>query len=258
MRVSRILQKLRGGDYVLVPSVWTVPHWKIVDMMGVVGFDGVWLENEHGDFSLGELPQMTLAGRGHGMGGIVRISLTGYTSFISPLEAVASGLIIPHCMGAEDARSIVHDAKFAPLGMRGVGGGTDADYGSVGWMDYATHANRETFIIVMIEDQEAVEEVDAIAAIDGIDILFVGPGDLSQSYGVLGQWEHPLIHRTMDATAIACAKYGKWWGTVVNSPEHGQQLLARGARFLSYGSDQGALMSGFRQIKEEMEGMKIL
>ena len=97
MRVSRILQKLRSGDYVLVPSVWTVPHWKIVDMMGVVGFDGVWLENEHSDFSLGELSQMTLAARAHDMDAIVRIARTGYTSFIRPLEAGATGLIIPHC-----------------------------------------------------------------------------------------------------------------------------------------------------------------
>ena len=252
MRRSRVLEKLRRGEYVIIPHVWTVPHWKIVDIMGVVGFDGVWIENEHSDFNFSELSQMILAARAHDMDSIVRVARTGYTGILKLLEAGTTGIIVPH-----NARSIVRDAKYGPMGMRGNGGSVDADYGTVDWMEYAEHANRETLVVAQIEDKEAVEDVDAIAATEGIDVLYVGPGDLSQSYGILNQMEHELIQRAIDATAAACERHGKWWGTPAFGPDHLKQLIKRGARFLEYGTESDVLVSGFRQIKEMMKDIKV-
>ena len=178
MRRSRMLEKLRRGEYVTMAQSWVIPHWKIVDIMGFVGFDGVWIEHEHSDFSYGELSQMILAARAHDMDSVVRVERTGYNDIIKPLEAGATGLVLPHCMSGEDARSIVREAKFSPLGMRGSGGSTDSDYGMMERMEYFRHANSETFVAGIIEDKEAVEDVDAIAATEGIDMLLMGPGDL--------------------------------------------------------------------------------
>lgn len=256
MRRSKILEKINRGQPVVLTHVWAVPHWKLVDMIGVVGFDGVWLEYEHSDFTMGDLSQMILAARAHDMDSIVRIARGDYTSFVKPLEAGATGIVVPHCLGGEDARSIVNDTRFAPLGMRAVGGSVDVDYGLVDREEYYEHANRETVVIVLIEDKEAVDSVDEIAATEGIDVLCVGPGDLSQSYGVRGQLDHESIQHAIEATAAACERHGKTWGTPPFSPEHLAELIGRGARFFEYGTDQSVIMSGFQHIKDIIDGIE--
>ena len=112
-------------------------------------------------------------------------------------------------------------------------------------------------MIVLIEDKEAVDAVDEIAATEGIDVLFVGPGDLSQSYGVRGQLDHEQIQHAIDATATACERHGKSWGTPAFSPEHLAELVGRGARFFEYGTDQSVLISGFQQIKDVIDGIEV-
>ena len=257
MRRSRVLQKLRRGDRVVIPHLWTVPHWKIVDMMGGAGFEAVWIEHEHSDFNNSDLSQMILAARAHDMDSIVRTARTGYTSTIKALEAGATGLIVPHCMNAKDAASIARDARFAPVGLRGMGGSVDNDYGTVDPKEYMEHANRETLVVVMIEDEEAVRDVDAIAATEGIDVLFVGPGDLSQSYGVPAQMDHELVRQAVDATAGACEKHGKWWGMPAFTVADLSGLMERGAQFIEYGSDQTILVSGLLQVRETLQELGV-
>lgn len=251
MRANRILQKLRQGEPVLVPTVWTVPHWKIVEMMGLVGYDGVWLEMEHAAFTYEQLAQMALAARATGMEVIVRISRGGYNDVIRPLEAGATGLILPHCTGAADAREFVQMARFQPFGWRGVGGSVDSRYGTIPFPEYVEWANREVLLAVMIERREAVEGVEAIAATEGLDLLFIGPYDLSQSYGILGQVGHPLILEAVERVGQACAQHGKHWGLSCSSFEQVQQVFARGARFFNPTSEMDALMSGFRRTMEQ-------
>ncbi len=255
MRRSLMLEKLRRGEYVVMTQSWIVPYWKMVDMMGFVGFDGVWLENEHSDFSYGELSQMILAARAHDMDSIVRVARTGYTGIIKPLEAGATGIIVPHCMGGEDARSIVRDARFSPMGLRGSGGSSDSDYGTSDRSEYIKHANTEILIAVIIEDKEAVDEVDAIAGTEGIDILLLGPGDLSQSYGIIGQMDHKLIRQATDKIAAACAKHGKWWGMPVGGREDAKKALKRGARIMQGENDQAVVVGGYRRMKETFKDL---
>ena len=257
MRRSRILEKLRRGAPAVIPHVWVLPHWKVVDMIGVAGFDGVWIEHEHSDFDHSDLSQMILAARAHDMDCVVRTPRTGYTSIAKVLEAGATGIIVPHCMNAEDARGIVRDAKFAPLGMRAMGGSVDTGYGTADRAEYMEHANGETMVAVMIEDKEAVEDVDAIAATEGVDVLFVGPGDLSQSYGAPGQLDHELVLRAVDATAEACESHGKSWGMPAFNEKELRRLLDRGARFMEYGLDQTIMMSGLLQAKETLRANKV-
>ncbi len=256
-RRSRILEKLRRGDCVILPHLWAVPHWKIVDMMGFASFDSVWIENEHSDFNNSELSQMILAARAHDMDSIVRTAPTGYTSIIKILEAGATGIMVPHCKNAEDARLITRDARFAPIGLRGMGGSIDTQYGMVELSEYMKHANQETLVIVMIEDKSAVEDVDEIAATEGIDVLFVGPGDLSQDYGIPGQIHHELINKAMEDTAEACNKHGKWWGTPAFDENQLVQLVNKGAKFIEYGSDQSVLMEGFLSIKKTLRKLGV-
>lgn len=255
MRRSLIREKLARDEFITIAQSWIIPHWKLVDLMGHVGFDSVWLEHEHSDFTIGELGQMILAARAHDMDSLVRVERSGYTSTLKILEAGATGIIVPHCMGGDDAKTIVRDAKYAPLGMRGAGGSVDADYGTKDRTAYFEHANRDTLVIVIIEDKEAVEDIDSIAATEGVDGILLGPGDLSQSYGVIGQMDHPLIHEAVTAIADACARHGKAWGAPVGSREHAQQLLNQGARLMQLGNDQTALVEGFTASRDSVKNL---
>ena len=107
--------------------------------------------------------------------------------------------------------------------------------------------------MVQIEDQEAIDCVDAIAAVDGVDVLFVGPADLSMSYGVPLQRQHPLIQSALDKVANAAAKNGKWWGTVTETPESAQRELDRGARMITCADDHFLLVRGLQEAYRQFQ-----
>ncbi len=249
MQPNRVLHKLREGKPVLIGAVWTVPHWKIVEMLGIAGYDGVWIEMEHADTTWEQMSQMILAARATGMEPIVRIPRGSYNNVIRPLEAGATGLLLPHCTGGDDAREFVQMARFAPLGWRGIGGSVDMRYGTMPSDEYFERGNREILLGVMIERKEAVEDIDAIAAVEGLDLLLVGPADLSQSYGVRGQYTHPLMQEAIVRVAEACRKHGKHWAVAGDVPSYEQQY-AMGARFFSIVNEMSVLMEGFQKAKE--------
>jgi 2-keto-3-deoxy-L-rhamnonate aldolase RhmA len=112
---------------------------------------------------------------------------------------------------------------------------------------YCRQANRETFICVQIEDREAVDRVEEIAATPGVDILFVGPADLAQSYGVPFQYDHDLVQSAMRRVAEVAKVHGKAWGTPAVDPTRFERYARMGARFLSVGSDLGTLLQGWRE-----------
>lgn len=252
MRTNKVLHKLREGKPVLIGAVWTVPHWKIVEMLGIAGYDGVWIEMEHSDTTWEQTSQMILAARATGMEAIVRIPRGSYNNVIRPLEAGATGLLLPHCTGGEDAREFVQMARFAPLGWRGIGGSVDTRYGTLPLQEYCEWANREILLGVMIERKEAVEEVEAIASTEGLDLLLVGPADLSQSLGVRGQYRHPLVTEAIERVAAACHRHGKHWAVAGTVPSYAEQM-AMGARFFTIVDEMSVLMEGFQQAKERFK-----
>src|SRR5271170_776040 len=124
--------------------------------------------------------------------------------------------------------------------------GADGDYGLANSLEFLKEQNEETFLVLQIEDRESVECVDDIAAVEGVDLLFVGPADLRISYGVPLQREHASVQRAMDKVANAAAKAGKWWGTVTPTPESAQIELDRGARMVTCADDHFLLVQGLQ------------
>jgi len=105
--------------------------------------------------------------------------------------------------------------RYPPLGKRGFdNAGVDADFTFADPVEYMKHVNQETFLVLQVEDREAVDCIDDILAVEGVDLIFIGPADLTISYGVPMQRDHPQVQRAMDKVANAVAKAGKWWGTV--------------------------------------------
>jgi 4-hydroxy-2-oxoheptanedioate aldolase len=258
MTNSRVLQKLRGGDFVRVAGVSRVAEPWLAELIGSIGYDVIWFDMEHRAFDYSAIDPMSLACRATGIDLMVRVLKTGYTAPMRALEFGANGIMVPHCLDAAEARQWVDWTRFPPLGKRGFdGAGADADYSLCDPVEYMDHANRETFLALQIEDRETVDQIDEIAAVDGVDLLFVGPSDLSISYGVPFQANHLLVQRAIDRVANATAKNGKWWGMPSGTPEGAQALLDRGARLITCGGDHGALVNGLRDSLKAHAGLRL-
>ena len=247
MTKSRVLKKLRAGDFVTVAGMSRLPEPWLAEVIGRTGYDCIWFDMEHRAFGYNKLDPISLACRHTGIDLMVRILKTGYDAPMRSLECGANGIMVPHCRSAEEAKQWVDWVRFPPLGKRGFdGAGADADWGAADPLEHIRNGNEEVFLVLQIEDREAVESIDAIAAVPGFDLLFVGPGDLTLSYGVPWQFKHPLIESAFERVAEAAARHGKFWGTVSGSPERAQWILDRGGRMFTAGGDHGALVNGLK------------
>ena len=256
MKRNKLLSKLRQGEVVIIPEVGHFASYKLLEMMGLIGFDGVWIDMEHKDLGLETLGTLTLACRATGMEPVVRVAKGGYVDLIRPLETGATGIVIPHCMSEKEAREIVRDTRFSPVGRRGFDGvGPDARYRTVPIEEYRKWANEEVLVVVMIEDREAVEDVDAIASVPGIDAFYLGPADLSQSYGHFLDFDHALMRKAIDKIASAAAKNKKWWGGPVINTERFREMRTKGASFFTCGGDVFVLRDAYCKIKEEIDSL---
>ena len=207
MLKSRALAKLRSGELVKVAGISRVGEPWLAELTGRLGYDVIWFDMEHRLFGYEVLDPLALACRATGIDLMVRVLKEGYQAPMRALEAGANGTMVPHCKSAAEAKQWADWARFPPLGKRGFdGAGADCDYMLDDSQEFLKHANRETFLMLQIEDPEAVEAADEIAAVEGVDLLFVGPADLSIAYGVPLQVTHPLIEKAIERVAAACAR----------------------------------------------------
>lgn len=254
MRSSNLLRKIKQGEIVLCSNPSFTYSWRVTEMIGRLGYDCVWIDMEHRDFGYQEAAQMVLAARAADMDTLVRIRKDSYADYFRPLEDGATGIMVPHIKTGEEAEFAVYNSKYAPIGRRGMDGvGADTFYG-LGSTDLAD-ANRETFVMVQLEDREGIENLDAIVSTPGIDALLVGPGDLSQSYGKAGDFWCAEVQAAMEAVAAACRQYGKWWGAPGMNPERTRWMIERGAQFIALGSDYHLLLEGFRGLRDDFQSL---
>ena len=247
MTNSRVLKKLRNGEFVRVAGINQVTQPWLAEVVGKLDFDLVWFDTEHRPHTYDVVGGISLACRATGIDLMVRVRKTDYTSPMQVLEMGGNGVMVPHCRSAREAQQWVEWVKFPPLGKRGFdNAGVDCDYALADPLVYMKHANRETFLVLQIEDREAVDCIDQIAAVEGVDVLFVGPADLSLSYGVPMQLQHELLEKAKDKVANAVAKAGKWWGTVTVTAEAAQTELDRGARMVTCVDDHFLLVRGLQ------------
>jgi 4-hydroxy-2-oxoheptanedioate aldolase len=254
MRKSRVLGKLRAGQPVLITNTSLAPVAQTVEMVGLTGFDGVWIDLEHRDMDATEINPMILAGWAHNVDTMVRVRKDGYTTYFRPLESGATGIMVPHVTTEEEARWIVRNAKFPPIGRRGFdGAGRDADYCLADPKAHMEFANRETFVAIQIEDAEAMPQLDKIAAVEGIDILFIGPADLTISLGIPFEMKHPRFVEVVERVASAAKKNGKFWGLPVPSADAAAPFLKQGARFIACGADLIFVLRGLQGLKAQFD-----
>lgn len=252
MTVTTLKHRLQQGELVRVLGVGRVMHHSILQMIGLSGgYHGLWFDQEHCGVSVPEIEIGAMAARAHGMDTFVRIAPTDYATVTQCMEAGSSGIMAAQIESAEQAEEIVRWSKFYPRGARGLNsGGWDGDFGNMPLAEFCEKANRDSFVVIQIETAGAVEDCEKIAAIDGVDLLFVGPSDLSQNLGVTGQLFHEKCISAIDRVAAACQKHGKQWGAVCAGADHADMLLDKGCRMISPTADVKLVQLGLAAVEQ--------
>lgn len=248
MRASRIRQRLRNDQVARIACMY-YPTMMMPAHAAQAGFDALWLDNEHNAWERREIQRMLSLHHLADIDCIVRTGSRNPTDLYRLLEDGASALLIPLVNSRQDAQELVRAVKFPPLGQRGVdGAGLDNGFGLNGRDGYFAAANRETVLVVQIETPEAVEAVDEIAAVPGIDGLFIGPGDLSLRLNCAMDWTVPAMQKAQARVAAAAARNHVAWGRPARSVDDIRALHAAGARLIAHGSDFGSVSAMLPQF----------
>jgi 4-hydroxy-2-oxoheptanedioate aldolase len=249
MRSSKVKAKLRKNEPVLFTTMHFA-HPAEYEMTSLMGFDGLWMDLEHHRETVETADDLIRAARVGNADVMVRPAKGEFLRIGRILEAGATGIMYPRCDDAAEAKELVKWSKFAPMGRRGAdGANADMPYLSMPIGEYIKKANEETFLVVQIEDQDALKNAEAIAAVDGVDVLFFGPGDFSILSGIPGQFDNKIIDDAINAVAKAAKNTGKHWGMPAFNVEWAKKLLDRGARFLAHGSDINFVKNALTDIR---------
>ena len=253
--MNRIKQLLSNHELVRVFGVGRIPHPNFIQILGIrEGFHGIWIDLEHTGMSIEHVESATLAARSVGLECFCRIAPTDYATVTRCMEAGAGGVMAAQIFSAKQAKEFLKWSKFYPLGSRGLNtGGYDALYGKLSVAEFCDKANQDSFIAIQIETSQALQECEAIAAIEGVDLLFVGPSDLSQALGVPGQFFHEKCITALEQIGMACRNAGKPWGAVCANPEHAQIMIDFGCRLLSPSNDVRLVAQGIEALKGTYE-----
>lgn len=246
---SRVLEKMRAGQKTISYKC-NLSCPRAVEIAAMSGFDAVWICQEHVPTDQMTMETQILAAKAYGSDCIVRVAKGCYSDYIRPLEANASGIMIPHLMSYEEAKEIVNTVRFQPLGRRPVdGGNADGLFCKFDFKEYIKFMNANRLVIVQIEDPEPLSELDKICQLDGIDMIFFGPGDFSHAIGCPAEFDNPEITRVRKLVVETAHKYGKFAGTV--SVPSLAQCYEEGYDFVNCGADVAAISSNCSSIIDQ-------
>lgn len=250
------LARMENGEISLGVGVRLARSIEIAKMMRASDFDWLFIDLEHGSLSLETITQISISAVDNNIAPIVRVPTGQWDVASRALDGGAQGIVMPHIDTADQARQAVYHLKFPPIGHRGtLGGLPQYDYLPVKADQVAREVNASTLLAVMIESLEGAENAGEIAAVDGVDVLFIGANDLAASMGIPGQLGDPRIVDAVAEVGRAAAAHGKYAG--IGGIGDGD-LLARyiemGMRFILAGNDFSFMMAGARQRAATLRG----
>lgn len=232
MKSNRMKERIARGETALGCSVM-IPSPQVVEMLGYAGFDWVLIDCEHGSIGLGDVELMAMACDAVGITPIARPKSNSASDIQSVMDRGVMGVQVPHVNSADDARRAVAAVKFGPGAGRGLAAGTRPDSWGLGarMPDFTVQANAQSLVCVQLEHAEAVHNVDAILAVEGIDVFFIGPSDLSQSMGFPGDPKAPAVAEAIDGTLARIVAAGRAPGMPATS-ENLSDVIGKGCRYI--------------------------
>lgn len=238
-------EALRAGRAVYGLFV-ALPSPSLVEMVGAAGYDFAILDAEHALVDPQTLQHMIRAAEAFGIAPLVRVPERDPGMILRVLDAGAHGVVVPHVRDAHDVRDAVRAARYAPEGMRSLNGGRTAGYGRDDLREHVAAANDRTLVVPMIEDAEAVERIDEIVAVPGVDMVLEGAADLSQSLGLTWQTRHPDVRAAVTTVAGACARAGVAFCAIPRVPADHASWHAAGVRAFVLGEERGVAARALR------------
>jgi 2-keto-3-deoxy-L-rhamnonate aldolase RhmA len=254
MKKNRTRQRLKNGDTCIGTMVREIRSPQVVQLLAAAGWDFVIVDTEHGFLDMSTLADFASIARYEQATLVVRVPDNLYHLLARPLDIGVEGLLCPRVDSREEAELIVRSAKYAPLGDRGVSvSGIATEYRSMTTPEYLTAANDNTLIAIQIESVQALERLDEIVSVPGVDAVFIGPEDLSQSMGMPGQIEHARMREAYQRVIDACIRHNVAAGMHFRDLTMMKEWIGRGMRFVAYKTDfrllQDASVSALKTLR---------
>ena len=242
---TNLMKKLAIGSWC------QIGHPANAEILAHAGFSWIAADCEHGEFGNHQLGNFCRSVQQYNCKPLVRVESNDIIEIRRALDLGAEGVIVPLVNNAAEAQNAVSAAKYPPKGIRGFAFHRGNQWG-VNFDEYLRSANDEILVIVMIESKEAVENIDKILAVEGVDGVFIGPYDMSGSYGIIGQTAHSLITEACKKVAKSCKKHNKIAGQHIVLPTKGniENAIDQGYTFLALGMDTVFLANGAKQSLE--------
>ena len=250
-----LIQKLSANKTATCLPIRLLRSIHVLQMAKVAGFDSVYFDMEHSSISLDDVGALSLAAWNMSLTPLVRVPSHSRDYIVRALDAGAAGIIVPHVDTAAEARAIVDAARFRPRGSRALAGASPPlGYAPISADEGSAILDARTLVIAMAESVEAVANVEEICAVDGIDMILVGAGDLSDELGVHGKSDDPKIRRAFETVMAACRRNGRWLGVagIKQQPDVIRDLRHLGATFITASTDESLLL---KAIKSEAQSL---
>lgn len=249
-----LAERLKSGGLGLALMI---RHARTVDIAVAAktcGFDALYFDLQHTATPEEVVAQVSVAAVSAGITPLVRVPDRDYAAALRMLDSGALGIVMPDVSSEDDARRAVSHCKFAPLGNRGAyGSWPQLGYRALPALEARQALNDATLLIVMIENRAALENVEAIAAVPGVDIVHVGSNDLATDLGVAGELTHPSVLAAIERVIVACRAHGKFpgvGGLTGGDPKRIEQVVKLGARFLTAATEWNLMLAaGQERVK---------
>jgi 2-keto-3-deoxy-L-rhamnonate aldolase RhmA len=243
MRINKVKQALKAGKTQYGCSCSQLRSPEVMRALAAAGLDWTYLDSEHGGFDLETLQDMAKAANIAGLCPVVRVADLQYALVARALDCGAQGVLFPRVESPELLERAISWTRFPPLGVRGFGlTMPHLEYEAISMADAITHINENVLVVFQIETKAALERVDELLSVPGIDAVMIGPADLSISLGVAGQFDHPSMIDAMDRIRESCDKHGVAPGLHLRSLPLVKKWRERGMRFVSCNSEIGFLL----------------
>lgn len=237
---NKLKQLLKGGEVAFGTFVMCNSP-DVVEVIAISGFDFIVIDTEHGPLSIESTHNLIRAAELRGITPITRVTEGKETTIIRSLDVGAHGIQVPQVNDKRTAENIVKYSKYFPEGIRGIALPRASDYGAVHPIEYFKLENEETLIIVHCENKIGLENLEQIAEVPGIDVIFLGPFDMSQSLGIVGQVNHPMIEEVAERVLWISKSAGKAAGIFVSDGEQAKLRAKQGFQYITIGIDVSLL-----------------
>lgn len=253
--MKNLKQRLKNGE--TLHGCWlNLGSSLTAEIVGLAGYDWVLIDLEHGAGTEKDVLAQLQALEATPAGAIVRVESSASQRIHRVLDMGAEGIMCPKVNTAEEARQVVSGLRYPPHGHRGVAKMVRATQFAQNFQSYYENAQDNLLGVVQIETAEALDHLDEIAALDGADVLFIGPADLTMDLGIFGQFDHPLFKDAVQKITAAARKAGKATGILFFNPEEYQNYHDQGIRLIACGADATFVANGAREMAKQLAEMK--